>query len=153
LISLELKIPPLVLLVIYAMAMWSLAMLLPSYQINMPGNIWVALIFLAVGVLVPISAVLSFRRARTTVDPRAPEQSTVLINSGIYKLSRNPMYLGFLLLLISWFFYLDHWAGIILLPLFVAYLTRFQIKPEERFLLKHFGAPFQSYLNTVRRWF
>jgi len=151
-ISLELKIPPLVLLVICATGMWSLAMLIPSYQINMPGNIWAALIFFAVGVFVPTSAVLTFRRARTTVDPRTPDQSAVLINSGIYKFSRNPMYLGFLLLLVSWFFYLDHWAGVILLPLFVTYLTRFQIKPEERFLLKHFGAPFQDYLNTVRRW-
>lgn len=108
--------------------------------------------FFVIGILIPTSAVISFRRARTTVDPRVPDQSAVLIKTGIYQFSRNPMYLGFLLLLVGWFFYLDNWAGIILLPLFVIYLTRYQIKPEERALLEHFGEPFQDYLNNVRRW-
>jgi protein-S-isoprenylcysteine O-methyltransferase Ste14 len=152
LISLELKIPPLFLLAIFAVGMWSLSILFPAYQTNMPGNIGAACIFFVLGILIPAGAVISFRRARTTVDPRVPDESTELVKTGIYQFSRNPMYLGFLSLLVSWFFYLGNWAGIILLPLFVLYLTRFQIMPEERILLEHFGEPFQDYLNTVRRW-
>ena len=66
--------------------------------------------------------------------------------------SRNPMYLGFLLLLLALACYLMNVAAMALLPLFVLYMNRFQIAPEERFLLQKFGAEYQAYCERVRRW-
>ncbi|MFX4227418.1 MAG: methyltransferase family protein [Porticoccaceae bacterium] len=151
-ISLELKIPPLALLAMVAISIWGLSVLLPSGQVDFPGVHWVAAILGGAGLLIPLCGVLAFNRARTTVDPRFPAQSVQLIQTGVYQFSRNPMYLGFLLLLTGWTFYLGNGAGFLLLPLFVLYLNRFQIEPEERILLEKFGAPYRDYLNDVRRW-
>ena len=86
------------------------------------------------------------------MNPRTPDKATSLVSGGIYRFSRNPMYLGFLLLLAAWFFYVENWAAAILLPLFVLYMNRFQIAPEERALVAMFGPEFITYTQRVRRW-
>lgn len=154
---LELKIPPLLLMLLFALAMWLLAPLTApfSVQLALPAlyTTVLALCLAVTGIAVALAGVLAFRRAKTTVDPRVPQQSSSLVLVGIYRYSRNPMYLGFLLLLAAFACYLQSILGLALLPLFVLYMNRFQIMPEERFLLQKFGADYQAYLTQVQRWF
>lgn len=151
-LALELKIPPVALAVLFALAMWLLAQLTPSFAVPLLWRQILAGIFTFTGTVIALSGVLAFRRANTTVDPRVPQQSSSLVIRGIYRYSRNPMYLGFLLLLLALACYLMNVAAMTLLPLFVLYMNRFQIVPEERFLLQKFGAEYQAYCERVRRW-
>ena len=150
--TLELKIPPVALVVLFALVMWLLAQLVPALALPMSWRLLLAGIFAIAGIAIAMSGVLAFRRANTTVDPRVPQQSSSLVIRGIYRYSRNPMYVGFLLLLAAWAFNLSSVAALVLLPLFVLYMNRFQIAPEERFLLQKFGAEYQAYTKQVRRW-
>ncbi len=97
--------------------------------------------------------VLSFRQAKTTVNPVQPTQASTLVVSGIYRFSRNPMYLGFLFLLLSWAAFLANIPALLLgPPLFAGYMNKFQILPEEKILCSLFGDDFEIYKNRVRRW-
>ena len=153
---LELKIPPLLLMLLLALGMWLLAPLTAplSTKLALPAlySTVLALCLAVTGIAVALAGVLAFRRAKTTVDPRVPQQSSSLVIVGIYRYSRNPMYLGFLLLLAAFACYLQSILALALLPLFVLYLNQFQIKPEERFLGQKFGQDFQVYMKQVRRW-
>lgn len=150
--ALELKIPPLVLVVLFALAMWLVSQLVPPAALSPLWGQVLAGLLAGAGVAVALSGVLAFRKANTTVDPRVPQQSSSLVIRGIYRYSRNPMYLGFLLFLTGVACYLMHLPAFIALPLFVLYMNRFQIQPEERFLLQKFGADYLAYLKQVRRW-
>ena len=150
--ALELKIPPVVLVALFALTMWLLTPLVPSLLVPQSWRLVLAAAFVVAGVAIALSGVLAFRRANTTVDPRVPQQSSSLVIRGIYRYSRNPMYVGFLLLLVALGFYLMSAAALALLPLFVLYMNRFQIAPEERFLLQKFGVEYQAYTQQVRRW-
>jgi protein-S-isoprenylcysteine O-methyltransferase Ste14 len=104
------------------------------------------------GALTCLAGVCSFRRAKTTVNPMKLDSSSVLVASGIYKYSRNPMYLGFVLILFGWALFLSNALALLLLPAFVLYMSRFQIWPEERALLSLFGKDYKQYHAKVRRW-
>ena len=134
--ALELKIPPVVLVVVFALAMWLLALWLPPVALPALWGQVLAGVLAAAGIAVALAGVLAFRRANTTVDPRVPQQTSSLVIRGIYRYSRNPMYLGFLLLLAALASYLMSAAAMVLLPLFVLYMNRWQIAPEERHLLR-----------------
>lgn len=153
---LELKIPPLLLMLLFALTMWLLAPLTAplSTKLALPAlyTTVLALCLAVTGIAVALAGVLAFRRAKTTVDPRLPQQSSSLVLVGIYRYSRNPMYLGFLLLLAAFACYLQSLLALALLPLFVLYMNRFQIEPEERILGQKFGVDYQMYLHSVRRW-
>jgi len=87
------------------------------------------------------------------VNPTKPSDASSLVVQGIYRVSRNPMYLGVLLLLIAWGIYLEHLIVVFVLPAaFVIYMNKFQIEPEEQALQKLFGDDFASYKKKVRRW-
>ncbi|GHG59399.1 hypothetical protein GCM10010919_01890 [Alishewanella longhuensis] len=138
--ALELKLPPLLLMLLFALAMWLLAPLTAplSAQLALYTTV-LALCLTITGIAVALAGVLAFSRANTTVDPRLPQQSASLVIVGIYRYSRNPMYLGFFLILTGYACYLQSLLALALLPLFVLYITRFQIKPEEHHLLQKFG--------------
>ena len=104
------------------------------------------------GALVVVSGVFAFRRAGTTVDPTRPQAASSLVNTGIYRFSRNPMYLGMLLGLLGWAAWLTSLLAAFLVVGFVGYMNRFQIAPEERTLAAKFGAEFSAYKSRVRRW-
>lgn len=104
------------------------------------------------GVAIALSGVVSFRRVRTTVNPLKPEASTSLVSTGIYKVTRNPMYLGMLAVLLAWAAYLPSVLALLGPAAFALYITRFQIIPEERVLHSLFGAAFVEYTQKVRRW-
>ena len=149
----RLRIPPLLLTVIFAAMMLAMSSLLPRFSITLPARSVIASCFAAVGVAVCAAGLVSFRNARTTINPARPDQTSALVVNGIYRISRNPMYLGFLILLVAWGVFLQHVLAILLAPaLFVAYLDRFQIKPEEQALSRLFGEYFASYKSDVRRW-
>lgn len=133
-----------------ALLMWLVA--LPALEFALPGRGIIAALFFIVSLIIGLPAVLGFRRAKTTVNPLKPEASSALVTGGIYRWTRNPMYLAMLLLLIAWACIVSNWAALAILPLFVAYLNRFQIGPEERALQARFGAEFESYRRKVRRW-
>ena len=150
--SLELKIPPPVVMLLSAVAMWLVARWLPQW--SWPSTL-LAIgggVLAAAGVALIAAAMLSFRRSKTTVNPLKPAESALVVSHGVFARTRNPMFVGLAMILTGWVCYLANavaWLGV---PLFVAYITRFQIIPEERILLGKFGAPFAQYLAQVRRW-
>lgn len=150
--SLELKIPPLAQVAVFGALMWLAARAAPGLAFAYAGQLAMALLLAAAGALVAAAGVAAFRRARTTVDPRDPRKSTELVAAGIYRVSRNPMYLGFLLALAGWGLFLGNALALLGLPLFVASMNRFQIAPEERALRARFGESFARYERSVRRW-
>jgi protein-S-isoprenylcysteine O-methyltransferase Ste14 len=150
--SLELKIPPVALGLITAALIWLGAWSVPRLGFPLPGRYFIAGRVALVGALVSILGVVSFKRAKTTVNPMKPESTSSLVVTGIYGVTRNPMYLGFLLILLGWAAWLSN--GLALLPVagFVSYMTVFQIRPEERALEALFGQDFAAYKEMVRRW-
>jgi protein-S-isoprenylcysteine O-methyltransferase Ste14 len=148
----RLEDPPLVVGLAIAGVMWLMAWVLPEYRFTLPFRMQMAQIVAVAGFVVAAWGVVAFRRAGTTVNPMKPESSSSLVSSGIYSYTRNPMYLGFLLALLAWAIYLSHPAAFLVLPLFVVYMNRFQIVPEERALASMFGETFLSYMSRVRRW-
>ncbi len=99
-----------------------------------------------------VAGVREFRRASTTVNPLTPAAASAMVRSGIYRHTRNPMYLGMLLVLAGWAAWLASVAAVAVLPAFVLYMNRLQIEPEERALASLFGSDFEDYRRSVRRW-
>lgn len=149
---LELKIPPLVVGLVFAGAMLGVAGLAPGLAFALPARVTLALALVALGLVVAAAGVVAFRGRRTTVNPLTPGAASTIVCGGVYRASRNPMYLGFLLALLGWALYLANAAAFPLVPAFIAYMTRFQIKPEEQALLAKFGPEFAQYMARVRRW-
>lgn len=149
---LELKIPPLLVWLAIAGAMLAVARFAPRLSFALSGSTALALTLVALGGALALAGVIAFRGKRTTVNPLTPDASSSVVCSGVYRVSRNPMYLGFLLALAGWAVYLSNAGSALFLPLFVAYMTEYQIKPEERALLAKFGSEFAQYMSRVRRW-
>lgn len=95
---------------------------------------------------------IRFRRANTTVNPLKPQAASSLVTAGIYRYTRNPMYLGLLFLLVAWAVLLSSPFALLGPVAFVTYISRFQIVPEERVLAALFGAEYAAYQAGVRRW-
>jgi protein-S-isoprenylcysteine O-methyltransferase Ste14 len=150
--ALETRVPPLVIVASIAAAMWGVRYCVPGLTAFFPGRLALAFIVLAVGLTVIVAGVLEFRRARTTVDPTHPEKATAVVDSGIYRFTRNPMYLGMLLTLIAWAVFLANPLTLAGPVLFVLAMNCWQIGPEERALTQLFGDPYGVYFRRVRRW-
>lgn len=150
--SLELRIPPLALFAVFAVAIWAAGRYLPTANLALPGRQTIALISILLGLGVISAGVFEFRRRKTTMSPFSPERTASVVSSGIYRWTRNPMYLGMALALFGVAVWQANLFGFAVVLLFCAYLTRFQIVPEERMLLKLFGEEFAAYMNQVRRW-
>jgi protein-S-isoprenylcysteine O-methyltransferase Ste14 len=149
---LELKIPPVALVIIIALLMWLGAAYAPGFHFQFAFQTIVAGLFGLLGVSVCTLGLLEFKSAKTTVNPTKPQSSSSLVRTGIYRHTRNPMYLGFLLILAGWATLTATFLSILGLPAFVIYMNRFQIEPEERALAFLFGEEFSAYCSTVRRW-
>ena len=105
-----------------------------------------------IGLIIILSAIILFKKYKTTITPLNPSNATKLITDGIYKFSRNPMYLGLLLMLLGISIILNLTGGIFLIPLFILYLNLFQIIPEENAMVDLFKDEFLDYKKNVRRW-
>lgn len=111
-----------------------------------------ALVLVALGVACSLAGVIAFRRARTTVNPTTPDAASSLVCTGFHRLTRNPMYLGLLLVLCGWAILLSSPWSLLGAAAFVLYMNAFQIAPEERALARIFGSAFAAYTTSVRRW-
>ncbi|GAA4809807.1 hypothetical protein GCM10011365_15360 [Marinicella pacifica] len=149
---LALKIPPALLFIIWLAAMASVRYIFPGLNYTFFLTPYIAGLFFILGLFLVLAGFFHFRKVQTTINPRQPEKTTTIVTSGIYRVSRNPMYLGFLMWLIAWAFMLANLVGFVFLPLFVFYMNRYQIIPEERILLNQFGDIYYRYLNKVGRW-
>jgi protein-S-isoprenylcysteine O-methyltransferase Ste14 len=147
--TLELKIPPVVVGTAVALLAWfgdGLAFA------EWSGSRLGAMLWSAAGVFVAIAGLWSFARARTSVNPHRPGNASSLVTWGIYRVTRNPMYLGMLMVLIGWALYLGGALPLLATGLFIPYMNRFQIEPEERVMAELFGDQFEQYIASVRRW-
>ena len=132
--------------------MWLGSSLVTRLELPFVLRVGAALTLVAVGFVVSTAGVVSFRRARTTINPTKPMTTSALVSGGIYGITRNPMYLGLLLALLGWAAFLANPLALLLVPAFMLYINRFQIKPEERTLLALFGGEYGAYQERVRRW-
>ena len=149
--SLELKIhPPIILLIclclVYGLSHYLPLLALPSLLISIYKYIALA------GILAALSGLWEFRKAKTTIDPTKPEKTSHLVSGGIYRITRNPMYLGMLFIIVAAIFKFGSYYGFIALPVFIFYITQYQIKPEERIIESLFGNEYVRYKKQVRRW-
>lgn len=145
-------IPPPMLALVCGVLMWVIARKTGLPAVDFPGRAFIALILAGAGLLIDLVSVAAFIRARTTVNPLAPEKAKTLIVSGPNRFSRNPMYLGMLLVLLGWAAWLGSPASLIVAALFVVLIDHMQIIPEERALEEKFGDDYRAYKNQVRRW-
>jgi protein-S-isoprenylcysteine O-methyltransferase Ste14 len=149
---LELRIPPPVVALIFAGLMAVCAQALPMLSVPVPRHGALAFTVALLGLAIDVAAVVSFLRARTTINPTTPDATRSLVISGIYSVTRNPMYVGLTLLLIAFGLYLSNALALGVVTGFVTYLTRYQIRPEERILREKFGHGYDNYARGVRRW-
>ncbi|MBY4597967.1 isoprenylcysteine carboxylmethyltransferase family protein [bacterium BD-1] len=150
--ALDHKVPPPVVGLACVALAWLVSWLTPSLNFSWPLQGISAALPAALGVGVDLWALAAFRSARTTVNPLAPDRSSAVVRSGPFRFSRNPMYVGMALLLLAWCLFLGNPLAVVVVVVFVGYITRFQIVPEERALLAKFGETYANYLAEVRRW-
>lgn len=149
---LENRIPPPLVALVLAAGMWGVAEVAPPLGLELAIRVPVAVMIALAGLAFDFSGLLAFIRGKTTVNPLRPERASALVTGGVYRFTRNPMYVGMLLFLFAWGVYLDCLLAFAGPVLFVLYMNRFQIGPEERVLKEKFGAPFEDYMGRVGRW-
>lgn len=149
----ETKVPPLLLTLLCALAMWLVAYYFPReglygsfLRFTLSG------LLLLAGLIFLFGGALRFRQEKTSMNPIKPESASKLVVSGLYRLSRNPVYLGMALCLMAWAVYLASIFAFSGPVLFILYMNRFQIVPEERALERIFAQDYLAYKNRVRRW-
>lgn len=150
--ALELKIPPVAVFLILAAGMWLVSRAAPAFDFALPYATAIALLIAVPGVIVAVLGVRQFRRLSTTVHPMKPGEASALVSSGVYQFTRNPMYLGLACCVLAWSVFLQNFVVMFGVVVFVAYMTQFQIKPEEHALQENFGEEYARYLAQVRRW-
>ena len=146
----ETKIPPPIVTLVFGLSIYFSRGIFQVVEIKY--SFYFGILLLILGFIILISAVRLFRKDETTVNPLSPEQATKLVTDGIFKYSRNPMYLGMALVLGSIAIFFNLIGGIILVTLFCAYITKFQILPEERAMRDLFSDDFDKYTKVTRRW-
>lgn len=148
---LETRIIPPMVMAIFAVLMWGVAQMSPSFDIGILGNI-LSKTFLIAGFAILFVAAFYFFKAKTTLNPMNPSNTSALVTTGLYKFSRNPIYVADVLFLLSWGFYMSNIFSLLIILGFMPYLARFQILPEERALEEIFGADYVAFKAKVRRW-
>jgi protein-S-isoprenylcysteine O-methyltransferase Ste14 len=149
---LELKAPPPIVTVVLAFLMWLTPAAAGLVQIPHPARVLCAVVLVCVGQGIGIAGLVAFRRAKTTVNPVKASSASSLVVQGVYRYTRNPMYVGFLLTLLAWAVFLANPLAVLWVVVYVLYITRFQIIPEERVLASLFGSEYEAYKRRVRRW-
>lgn len=149
---LELKIPPLALFVVILLLSYWLANSLTFASFPFPYSQVISALGILVSGIIGVSAVWEFKKRKTTVNPIKVDNASLVVDSGIFGYSRNPMYLALFILIFCFGYYLQNLLSVSLSFLFVIYMNRFQILPEERALESLFGAEYVDYKQKVRRW-
>jgi protein-S-isoprenylcysteine O-methyltransferase Ste14 len=148
------KIPPPLVLVACGILMWLTDKLLPRFSFVFPTRLLAFWIFLLMGVLLLASGASNFLRRNTTIHPdrKSLSKATTLVTTGIYRYSRNPIYLGMAIMLVAWVIFLQNWLSVLGVIIFVLFIDYYQIRPEEQALEKVFGEEYVRYKRRVRRW-
>lgn len=147
---LDTKIPPPIVAILIGVGIYFSRNWLPQFDSDYLFYAGLACELLAV--VINLTAIFSFIKNKTTINPVKPQTATSLVTTGVFAFSRNPMYLGLLLFLFGFALQVNIVGGIPLLVLFVLYLNAFQILPEERAMLEVFGDEYRVYMKKVRRW-
>jgi len=149
----KLKIPPIGIALLFAGSMFLLAGYLPVGYFDFFGRTYLMVVLCSIALLIGLISLFQFLRSGTSIDPLAPAKASRLVTGGLYRYSRNPMYLALLLLLLGWGLYLGNAFNTLIAAGFVYYMNTFQIIPEEEVLAQKFGKEYQKYCIMVRRWF
>ena len=149
----SLKLPPALVFILFSLLMYLLSRFLPFGDFGFFGRDYLIWVLMGMAVLIAIISLFQFFTSKTTIDPRTPFKATKLVTGGIYKFTRNPMYLAILLVLLAWGLWLGNAFNSLLAAGFVGYMNKFQIRPEEKALTAIFGKEFKQYCMLVRRWF
>ena len=149
----RLRIPPALVMLIFGVLMYVLAKFLPVGDFDFFGRNELAWFLFGLGFLIGIVAVAQFIITRTTTDPLHPQKTSKLITKGVFNYTRNPMYLGLLLILLAFGLKLGNAFNTLLAAGFVSYMNRFQIKYEEEVLEEKFGKEYRMFCKLTRRWF
>ena len=144
------KIPPPILALVMIVLIYLSSFFIESTTFNYQGSL--SLLVLILGLACAIPSFKLFARYKTTISPLKPSDATALVTEGMYRYSRNPMYLGLLLLTIASTIWFGTWFGIIINILFIFLINFLQIIPEEEALLEIFGEEYEEYKKNVRRW-
>ena len=150
--ALELKVPPVIVVGVIAAIMQLISHSLPTVKIPLTLRVSLTAIIVVLAMVSGVWGVWEFRKQRTTVNPHTPEKSSSLVTSGVFQFTRNPMYLGLAMLLVALAAYKSSPLLIAGVVVFILYMNRFQISPEERFMKQHFGQEYTEYCLRVRRW-
>ena len=145
-------VPPPIVALIIGIGMWVATQNLAFGKIDFPMRVPVAIGLLSAGLLLLFSGVMLFITEKTTINPLRPAQASTLITTGVFSISRNPIYLSDLLILAALALWLGNVINLMFLLVFFRYITHFQIRPEERALRKLFGENYAAYCTKVRRW-
>jgi len=132
--------------------MVGLATYLPQYDFNLSISLPIIILVMLIASVIGTLALYDFYKHKTTFHPHTPEKTSTVVDSGVFAYSRNPMYISLALALIALGIYLQNYTSFTIIPLFLWYITRFQIIPEERMLDKLFPNDYQVYCQKVRRW-
>ena len=144
------KIPPPIVAILFAVLIFYFS---DSFAyVDLPFKKYISLYFVLLGFFITSSSARNFKNKETTVNPIKPEEASQLVTDGFFKITRNPMYLGMLLFLLGLSIYNGLIVGLVFLPLFVGYITYFQIIPEESAMIEIFGEDYKAYMKKVRRW-
>ncbi len=149
---LELEIPPAVIFAVFAVLFWAIDAYFPVFDVDIPFRLALVAFLMAVALLIAVWSLLLFYRNGTTVHAHKPQEAEKMITSGPYKHTRNPMYLSLSLVLIAQAIFLSDFLALMLMPGFYAYMTRFQIIPEERHMMEIFGEEYEEYADKTPRW-
>lgn len=149
---LELKIPPPFIMLICAILVFLLKNIEPFLPLDLKSRSIIGGIFIITGICCDLTAAISFQKVKTTINPWTPNHTSSFVHKGIYKITRNPMYLGLCLVLTGWIFINHSMFGFLFIPFFVKYVETFQIKPEERIMEAKFGQEYLDYKAKTRRW-
>jgi protein-S-isoprenylcysteine O-methyltransferase Ste14 len=150
--NLELRLPPPFVALAAILLMWLLSQLLPRTDALGSARISIATGLAILGIAFAVSGAMQFKRVQTTLNPKRPEEASILVTNGVYRITRNPMYVGLMLILLGWAAFLASPVSLGGVVAFIAYIDRFQIMPEERILLEKFGDEYRKYLSSPRRW-
>jgi protein-S-isoprenylcysteine O-methyltransferase Ste14 len=150
--ALELKIPPPIVALLVGVAMWKIAKVCPLLDIPLFIREVTAGVLLLAGAAIAFPGFVALIRARTTFNSMKPKDTSSLVTGGIYRFTRNPMYVSLLFILVAWAIFLSSAWALVAPVVFVLYINRFQIKPEERVLTAMFGTTYTEYKGRVRRW-
>jgi protein-S-isoprenylcysteine O-methyltransferase Ste14 len=149
---LHLKIPPPIVALLCGLMIWGLSIVLPLHHVDAELRNSIAYILLGMAGVIDVWALISFRLAKTTIDPRYPHKTSTIVSTGIYRYTRNPMYLGLAFILSALSIWLGARLGLFVVAAFILYINKFQIEQEEKALEKQFGDSYLTYKARVRRW-